>query len=140
MRFYTFILSVILFVGCSGKSGSSSDSAQSSQPQQAVTTMEWLTEMQYNFGSFSELDTMYADFLFRNTGQKPLVLHEVQTFCGCTKASYDKKPTLPGDTGIIHVVFNSNGILPGRFHKHIRVHSNATDSVTELSITGFYEE
>lgn len=140
MKSLPYFLIFILLVGCTGKSGSSSDSTQPSQPQQAATTMEWLTELQYNFGSFSEQETMYADFLFRNTGQKPLVLYEVKTFCGCTDATYDKKPTLPGDTGIIHVAFNSNGIVPGRFFKHIRVHSNATDSVTELSITGFYEE
>ena len=136
MKVYLFVIASFLLVACK-KSGNVTESPQ---VKQVTTTMEWLTETNHNFGAFSDQDAKTFDFIYRNVGEKPLVIHEVKTFCPCTSAIYKQEPTMPGDTGSIHVIFHNEGTMPGTFHKHVRVHSNATDSVIELSVRGFYEK
>ena len=45
------------------------------------------TEVSHDFGQFDEQDgSMSYDFHFTNTGDKPLLIKQVITGCGCTSA------------------------------------------------------
>ena len=35
-----------------------------------------------------------VSFLLKNTGRNPLILFEMQTSCGCTRATYDQRTAL----------------------------------------------
>lgn len=40
---------------------------------------------------------------FRNTGDVPLVVTEVRTSCSCTTIKYDRKPVMPGESGVLNI-------------------------------------
>lgn len=61
-------------------------------------------------------------FTFTNTGDKPLILSNVQPGCGCTASEYTKEPILPGKKGEIKVHYNTATVAP--FKKTIDVFSN----------------
>ena len=61
-------------------------------------------------------------FTFKNTGDKPLILSNVQPGCGCTASEYTKEPILPGKKGEIKVHYNTATVAP--FKKTIDVFSN----------------
>lgn len=54
-------------------------------------------------------------FRFTNIGDAPLVIADVNASCGCTKPRWDKKPVMPGKSGVIHVTYNT--MLTGHFRK-----------------------
>lgn len=76
-----------------------------------------------DFGTVSkETDSGVRTFEFKNTGDAPLVITNVQSTCGCTVPSKPTEPIMPGKTGKIDVKYNMN---PGPIRKTITVESNA---------------
>ena len=65
-------------------------------------------------------------FTFTNISDKPIVINNVISSCGCTTPSWTKEPIMPGKTGTIKVHYNTNNI--GGFTKTITVTSNAVDN------------
>lgn len=63
-------------------------------------------------------------FEFRNTGDAPLIITNVQSTCGCTVPSKPTEPIMPGKVGKIDVKYNMN---PGPIRKTITVESNAVN-------------
>lgn len=87
------------------------------------------TETTFDFGDIYQGDTVKHVFKFKNTGTAPLVISEVKTTCGCTAPFYSKTPVLPGESGQITIVFDSEG-KSGRMTKVIQVVSNSGNSPT----------
>jgi hypothetical protein len=71
-----------------------------------------------------EADSGLRTFEFKNTGNQPLMITNVQSTCGCTVPSFPKEPIMPGKTGKIDVKYNMN---PGPIRKTITVESNASN-------------
>lgn len=69
-------------------------------------------------------DSGLRSFEFKNTGNQPLMITNVQSTCGCTVPSFPKEPIMPGKTGKIDVKYNMN---PGPIRKTITVESNAAN-------------
>jgi hypothetical protein len=93
----------------------------------------------YTFGTATEGQKIEHNFSFKNTGNKPLVIIKATASCGCTIADKPEQPILPGDTGLIKVIFNSTG-KRGHNHKTITVESNAYPSFPQLILTGEVKE
>ena len=93
----------------------------------------------YNFGTIKEGEKVEYSFRFKNTGAKPLVVTAAHASCGCTVPEKPEKPILPGETGVLKVVFNSKG-KSGHQEKNITVSSNANPSFPELKLTGEVEK
>lgn len=91
------------------------------------------SEMQHDFGDIHQGDVVEHIFQFENTGDKPLVLNNVLTTCGCTAPEWPKEPIASGEKGEIKVVFNSSGKM-GRQNKIITVRSNSEGSDRRLKI------
>ncbi|MDE6383551.1 MAG: DUF1573 domain-containing protein [Paramuribaculum sp.] len=101
----------------------------------AEVTVNWLNPV-HNFGAFKEeLGPVTCTFLGVNTGTDSLVVLDARANCGCTRPTYSRKPVAPGDTVEISVSYHPNG-RPGRFDKHVRVTTNATDSPATLHVKG----
>ena len=76
------------------------------------------------------------EFLFKNTGNEPLILSQPKSSCGCTVPEWPKKPILPGETDVIKVTYKYTD-RPGSFNKYVTVFSNAkVNNVVKLYIKG----
>lgn len=100
---------------------------------QAVIKFEKTT---HNFGTFSADEVQKVEFTFTNTGDKPLIIQQVFTSCGCTVADYTKTEIQPGGKGTVTATFNGKGLTNGNVHKVITVRSNASNSIVRLYIEG----
>ena len=93
--------------------------------------------LEHDFGEYSTQDTLVHYFVYKNTGRVPLVIQKIETSCGCTRATFSKKPLAPGATDSIRVTYDGNGFSQGHFIKGCDVYSNA-DTVVHLRIRGYY--
>lgn len=75
-----------------------------------------------------------ATFTIKNDGNKPLVISNVTTSCGCTVADWTKTPIAPGATGTVTSTFDAKAL--GRFHKSVGVYCNASDRPIYLTLRG----
>ena len=75
-----------------------------------------------------------ATFTITNSGDKPLVISNVTTSCGCTVADWTKTPIAPGASGMVSSTFDAKAL--GRFQKSIGIYSNASERPVYLAIRG----
>lgn len=88
----------------------------------------------YDFGAIMWKQPATAKFVITNTGNKPLVIHKVETSCGCVVSSWTKKPVRPHRTAVVEATFDAR--MLGHFHKFVRIYSNATAKPVSLSMIG----
>ena len=69
-----------------------------------------------------EKDSGIRYFEFKNTGDLPLIILNVQSTCNCMVFSKPNEPILPGKTGKIEVKYN---LTHGTLRKTVTVESNA---------------
>lgn len=105
----------------------------------ADSTTVQLMDSVFNFGTVKEGELVEHNFVFKNTGTKPLVILTAQASCGCTVPQKPEEPIQPGKTGTIKVVFHSKD-RHGHQEKTIRVTSNARPEFGLLSLTGEVEK
>lgn len=60
-------------------------------------TIAEATPLEIDFGTFDKSEIKEATIEVKNTGDSPLVIVDVSTTCGCTAATYDKRPAKPGE-------------------------------------------
>ncbi|RDC63693.1 DUF1573 domain-containing protein [Adhaeribacter pallidiroseus] len=89
----------------------------------------------HDFGNLLEGQPAVYEFKFKNTGDQPVIISNVQPSCGCTTPDWSKEPISPGKNGMVKAVYNSVG-RPGAFHKSITVTSNAATTTQALFIKG----
>lgn len=75
-----------------------------------------------------------ATFTIKNDGDKPLVISNVTTSCGCTVADWTKTPIAPGATGTVSSTFDAKAL--GRFQKSVGVYCNASARPIYLTLRG----
>lgn len=92
---------------------------------------------EHNFKEIDYKSDTKCTFLFTNSGETPLLIHNVKTSCGCTVPEWPKKPIKPGKSGEIHIEYDTSH--PGKFHKTITVFYNGKESPKELVIKGMVE-
>ena len=92
-----------------------------------------------NLGTFKEDNVQTCEFVFVNTGNKPLVVQQAFGSCGCTVATPPKDPIAPGAKGVIKVSYNGKGKFKGFFKKAITVRSNASNSIVRVYVQGNME-
>lgn len=89
-----------------------------------------------DLGKFPETKVQTREFVFKNTGDKPLVIQQAYGSCGCTVPTIPEKPIAPGQKGTIKVSYNGKGQFIGFFKKAITVRSNATNAISRVYIQG----
>ena len=102
----------------------------------SVTTVS-IVDSEKDFGNIPLNEKREHVFKLVNTGNKPLVIYDVVTSCGCTKAEYGKEPVRPGETLELKVIYNAED--KGRFRKNLTVYCNAEDSPLKLTVVGVVE-
>jgi hypothetical protein len=91
-------------------------------------------ETEYDFGVLAPGDEAVHYFVFTNTGDKPMVILNVRTSCGCMASEWSKKPVGAGATDSLKVEYNTK--IKGSFSKTITVQSNALNPSVDLNIRG----
>lgn len=92
---------------------------------QSGAKIEFSTGTTIDYGTVSkDSDNGLRTFKFKNTGDAPLVITNVQSTCGCTVPSKPKEPIMPGKTGEIEIKYNMS---PGPIRKTVTVESNAVN-------------
>ncbi|MDR6302229.1 DUF1573 domain-containing protein [Mesonia maritima] len=74
-------------------------------------------------------------FTFTNTGDKPLIIKDVKSTCGCTVPKKPEGEIAPGKTGEIQVKYDTK--RPGPIRKTVTVYSNADTPTVPLKIKGY---
>lgn len=75
---------------------------------------------------------------FKNTGDKPLIISNVQSTCGCTVPSWPKDPIMPGKKGEVKIVYNTKNA--GAINKTITINSNDPKTpALAVHVTGMVE-
>lgn len=88
----------------------------------------------HSFGEVEQKTENAYDFVFTNTGDKPLVISDAKGSCGCTVPQYPKEPVLPGQTGKISVVYSSRTSV-GHQEKNVTITANTSPEKTILKIS-----
>lgn len=87
-----------------------------------------------DYGVINKGSDGMREFKFTNTGKSPLKITRVKSTCGCTIPTYPHTDIMPGESGVIHVEYNTNKV--GRFSKSVSIFSNTTPERTVLRIKG----
>ncbi len=132
MRKFLYILffPIAIFISyCAAAQGSG-------QQEQAIE----FTKKVHNFGKISVNEgAKHCTFEFRNTSQKPVVINNILSSCGCTTPIWPKKPIMPGESGKVEVTYlNDQGPYP--FDKTLTVYTSASTKPIILRITGLAYE
>lgn len=88
----------------------------------------------FNFGSVNAGDTLSHIFKFKNTGNQPLVIHEIKPTCDCLIASFDSAAVNPGQTGIVKIQLLTADLRGKQVH-HVEILTNQLAVTKELTVT-----
>lgn len=75
-------------------------------------------------------------FIFKNTGDADLYIHQILTSCGCTSKEYPTYGIKPGASDTIFITYDGTRKAPKKFRTSITIHSNATQEMTKVYIKG----
>ena len=78
----------------------------------------------------------HCQFIFKNTGNTNLYIHQIIPTCSCTSNKYPTHAIEPGASDTIFVTYNGEGKAPRKFRSSITIHSNAETEMTKIYIKG----
>ena len=93
-----------------------------------------LSEQDVQFGSFLMSERQERKVTLKNTGDAPLVIHGVDTSCGCTHVEYSQRPVRPGEETTLLIIYEADEA--GHFRKTVDVYCNTADAPLRISVTG----
>ena len=104
-----------------------------SKDKQVMTTVS-LEATALSMSDFAWQEERQGTFRLKNTGEKPLVIQDIVTSCGCLTVDYSQEPVMPGKETVIGVTYKADS--PGYFNKVVTVYCNAEDSPIRLRVSG----
>lgn len=143
MKKIAFVLLGALLIGTtacnnasnSAKSGDENSVSPADVENQGTPKFDF-ADITHDFGTITEGDTARYDFKFKNTGDAPLIITNTSASCGCTVPEWPREPIAPGESGVIHVEFHSQG-HPGQAEKEIRINANTVPNLKVLRIIAY---
>ena len=104
-----------------------------SKDKQVMTTVS-LEATALSMGDFAWQEERQGTFRLKNTGEKPLVIQDVVTSCGCLTVDYSQEPVMPGKEAVLRMTYKADS--PGYFNKVVTVYYNVEDSPIRLRVSG----
>lgn len=90
-----------------------------------------------DLGKFGQENAVrHCQFIFKNTGDANLYIHQIIPTCSCTNPKYPTHAIVPGASDTIFVTYNGEGKSPRKFRSSITIHSNAETEMTKVYIKG----
>ena len=95
-----------------------------------------IDKMVHNFGEIMhDSGPVSCTFTLKNTGDKPAVIYNVASSCGCTDVEWTREPIRPGKSGSISVTYsNDEGAYP--FDKNLTVYLSDLKKPIILKVRG----
>ena len=125
-----------VFIACENKQRSDyqtiEDNRKALEPTENKFPVMEIDSSTVDLGTIMQGDTIMHVYNFKNTGNMPLVLSNVNASCGCTTPSYSKEPVAPGERGFITVKFNSKG-KEGKMNKTVTAFANTKPADNTVS-------
>lgn len=109
--------------------------AQDMVSTSSITTTVQFEEPLFNFGKIEQGEKIMNVFKFINTGTEPYLITNAKGSCGCTVPKFPKEPIMPGETGELHVRFDSKG-KSGAQSKRVTLTGNTETANIYLTIKG----
>jgi len=123
MKRIVWIFSIfIVLLSCKSRSNAVIGNLSSSDTANAPYM--YFKEDVQDLGKVRQGDTVFCLFIVENRGKTDLLIKRVSPSCGCTVAQYEEKPIPPFKSGIIKLIFATNGRV-GKVNKNATVSSNA---------------
>lgn len=94
-------------------------------------------EAEHDFGTIQNGTPVETVFKYKNTGNSPLVVSNIQSTCGCTVPSDWTKQVAPGETGEFKVEFDGKG--SGAINKSITMTTNTEKGSETVKIKAMIE-
>lgn len=96
-------------------------------------------EKEHDFGVLpNDSGTVYHDFYFMNTGDKPLRIQSVLVSCGCSSSEWPKDEVKPGEKAFIRVSYHPQGRTEKKFTKVAEVYTNSLNFGTHRGVHNLY--
>jgi hypothetical protein len=127
----SLLASSLLFSSCN----QSSQASASTGNAENAPVMKFEKAIQ-DFGKLKVGGKVSYDYKFTNTGKSPLIITDGTASCGCTKPEWPTTPIKPGESGNIHVTFNSQGKTPGLQDKLITITANTVPAQNTMHLIG----
>jgi hypothetical protein len=89
-----------------------------------TTGIVWIDSLHQSLGEINKGQVAEITWRFKNTGNEPLIVTDVQVSCGCTLADKPKEPIPSGGEGLIKASFDSKSQVPGNYNKEVTVLTN----------------
>jgi len=125
-----------VFIACENKQRSDAqtieDNRKALEPTKNKFPVMEIDSSMVDLGTIMQGDTIMHVYNFKNTGNMPLVVSNVNASCGCTTPSYSKEPVAPGERGFITVKFNSKG-KEGKMNKTVTAFANTKPADNTVS-------
>jgi hypothetical protein len=99
-----------------------------------VMTTAIVDKTKADLGEFNWKEPQSVLFTLTNTGKNLLVIHDVNTSCGCITVDYNKEPVKPGSTLAIKVTYTAEHAE--QINKTISLHCNMEKSPIQLQVKG----
>ncbi len=132
---------VLVFSGsasCGRSAGETyADDISGTERSQGKAKIEF-REVRYDFGTVSHGEKLSYTFIYKNTGDAPLLIHSARADCGCTVPEYTDRPLEPGKEGQIRVVFDTRGFR-GNQTKTVQLATNADNPLVTLALRAVIE-
>jgi hypothetical protein len=119
-------------------------SAQTPNAKQGSTEMAFAStpvanafswdKSKFDFGKIPQGKPVNVVFNFTNKGDKPIIVTNVSTPCGCTAADFSKESIAPGKKGFVKLTYNA--AANGTFTKTVTVYTNTQPETIPLTING----
>jgi hypothetical protein len=88
----------------------------------------------HNFGKIKVGTPVTYSFEIKNTSDKPIVVENTSTSCGCTTPEKIVDPIMPGKTALLKVQYNAAAVAP--FTKDVHIKLAGIEATKTVQITG----
>ena len=97
-----------------------------------------LKETRYDFGLIKSPWRQKHTFLFSNVGERPLIISDIKTPCGCASPEWPKRPVMSGTVDSFVVTIDPR-IIYGEFEKMLDVLYNDGRDTAHITVLGNVE-
>lgn len=104
------------------------------EEKETIQTQVAMPETSFTFGDFPWQAAQTHSFEVKNTGNKPLVIQDVTTSCGCITVDFTKEPVQPGGAAVVTVTYKAD--RAEYFNKTITIYGNAEQLPMQLHVSG----
>jgi len=97
--------------------------------------VEWMGKKEHDFGDLKQGVPVEHVFKFKNIGDKPFVIDNIRTTCGCTAADWSELVVESNATDEIKITYDSR--KTGYFRKKIKVFFSEQRKGETLYVEGY---